>query len=193
MTPIEHSIFAFNFSVWARGRQPAAFHVAVMAAALAPDVDGLSVVFGTDAYVRYHRTFGHGALPAVVLGVAAAELVLTFMPQRLRRLASGDPEAGRIGLSWQGLIFAGAIGGLSHLLADALYPWPVPFAWPFSSAGFCWPILPWGDMVIACLLIASMFAHALAPKHARGVSAATFAVLGAYLVLRILSHGVGLL
>ncbi len=191
MTSIEHSIFAFNFSVWARGKRPAAFHVAVMAAALAPDVDGLSVIFGTDAYVRYHRTFGHGALPAVVLGVAAAALVLAFMPQRFRRLAPGDPDAGRIGLSWQGLAFAGAIGALSHLVADSLYPWPVPFAWPFSSAGFCWPLLPWGDLVIAGLMIASMFAHALARRHQRSVSAATFAALGAYLVLRMWSHGPG--
>lgn len=40
---------------------------AAMVAAIAPDVDGVAILFGTDAYQRLHHTFGHNLYFAVIV------------------------------------------------------------------------------------------------------------------------------
>ena len=201
MTPIEHSIFAFNLAALVRGRRPdRAFSVAAMAAAAAPDIDGLSVVAGYDAYVRYHRVFAHSIPSAALLGIAAAWAVMWLWPSG--RYGIGGPlgpselplrssRLGRVGqkIQWQWLLLAGAIGGISHVLIDALYSWPVPLFWPLSSEKTAFLLLPRGDLAIVSLMLASMFAHARWRGHPRAVAWATLAATAAYGVYRWHSPG----
>jgi membrane-bound metal-dependent hydrolase YbcI (DUF457 family) len=46
--------------------------LAAMIAAAAPDVDGLAILFGQNAYWTYHHTFGHNLWFALLVGVALA-------------------------------------------------------------------------------------------------------------------------
>ena len=189
MTPIEHSIFAFNFAALAprRLRTPA-FYWAAMVAAIAPDVDGLSRLFGADAYVRYHRTYAHGLLGATLVGMAAAALALKLLPNAAFRVGQSEPRADGDGarrLGWVGLLVAAVIGGVSHVLIDTLYAWPLPVLWPFSSTTFSWPVLPWGDVGVLAIMLASMFAHAHPRAPRRLVGALTLAVLAAYVAAKL--------
>jgi len=196
VTPIEHSIFAFSLAALVKGRKPArAFNVAAMVASTAPDLDGLSVAAGYDAYVRYHRVFAHSILSAALLGIAAAWAALWLWPSG--KCGIGVPEdtaeprrwfsrLGRVGqkLPWQQLLLAGALGGISHVLVDALYHWPIPLLWPLSSEQFAFPLFPWGDLVILALMLASMFGHARWRSHPRTIACVTLAALAAYGVFR---------
>lgn len=183
MTPIEHGILAYNLGALVRGRsRDAAFSVAVVAAGLAPDIDGLTLAFGRDAYVRYHRTVAHSLLGAVLVGAAAAALAL--LAWRTVKGRSQDLGAPRIGLSWRWLCLAAALGGISHVAIDAIYPWPIPLLWPFSTAKDCFPLFPWGDRVILVIMLASMFGQAGWRSRPRTVACVTLLALAIYGVVR---------
>lgn len=196
MTPIEHSIFAFNLAALVRGRRPdRAFSVAAMVAAAAPDIDGLSVAAGYGAYIRYHRVFAHSILGATLLGIAAAWVALWLwplgkhgigVPVETGELPRRSSTMGGVGhkIQWQWLCLAGALGGISHVLIDALYSWPIPLLWPLSSKKIAFPLFPWGDLVILALMLASMFAHARWRGHPRAAALATLAAVAAYGLFR---------
>jgi hypothetical protein len=91
-----------------------------VAAALIPDVDAVTYLFGYQAYADYHHTFGHN----VFVGLALAGLAVWWhrdRPAKRRALAAG----------------LAALAFASHLLTDAwftrypVYPW-----WPFSRQEF---------------------------------------------------------
>jgi heme exporter protein D len=46
--------------------------LAAMVAAAAPDLDGLSILFGRNAYWRWHHTFGHNLFFSLLVGAALA-------------------------------------------------------------------------------------------------------------------------
>ena len=84
-----------------------------------PDLDGLTLLAGEDAYGKWHHVLTHGALSAVII----AGVLTVFARQRL------------------------AVFGLSlatfhlHLLCDLAGSgpgWPIFYLWPFSSAELMW-------------------------------------------------------
>lgn len=174
MTPIEHSILAFNLGALCRGtRGDRGFDWAVIVAALVPDVDGLSVVFGQTAYVRYHRTIAHSLPASVCLGVIVGLLMV-----RLWRAGPRPAEA------WLWACAGGAFAAASHVLVDAFYPWPLPLLAPFTDRTWCWPLFPWGDLWIVAIMLSSMFAHAYCRRRPRVVALATLAALVGYGLFR---------
>lgn len=91
-----------------------------LGAAILPDIDAVSFLFGHQAYSRFHHTFGHN----VWLGAATVALAAWHhrdAPPRRRALA-----ATLVGVAF-----------VSHLLTDAklsaysIHPW-----WPVSNAGY---------------------------------------------------------
>ncbi|HEQ79322.1 MAG TPA: metal-dependent hydrolase [Euryarchaeota archaeon] len=86
-----------------------------VAAAMAPDLDALSYVFGRSYYEAFHHEFFH----SIAFCVFITLLMLPFAKEKIR---------GGFG------IFA---AGLSHLFADLIgTSWPMPLLWPFSSHYF---------------------------------------------------------
>jgi membrane-bound metal-dependent hydrolase YbcI (DUF457 family) len=91
-----------------------------LVAAVAPDLDAISYLFGPQAYGRWHHTLGHNVFAGLVL------VGLAFWHQRPR----GGARAGRTALL-AGICFA------VHVLADAkLSAYAVPLFWPFSNTGY---------------------------------------------------------
>lgn len=66
--------------------------------------------------------------------------------------------------------------GLSH--------WEVRPFWPFSAVGCVWPLIPWGDVGPTLILMAGIVVAASGRRGVAATSAATLALLVAYLVVR---------
>lgn len=85
-----------------------------------PDLDGLTLLAGEEAYGEWHHVLTHGIVSAVVLSAALA----AFAKRRLAVF---------------GLAFAAFH---LHLLCDLLGSgpgWPLYYLWPFSRAETYWP------------------------------------------------------
>lgn len=111
-----------------------------------PDLDGLSLLAGEDAYARWHHLLTHGALAAVFL---ASSLAL-FARRR-----------------WA--VFAGCLVTFHlHLACDLLgsgVGWPIFYLWPWSDAALSWAggweLASWQNTVIGLLATLAVLACAL--------------------------------
>ncbi|MBI3557530.1 MAG: metal-dependent hydrolase [Deltaproteobacteria bacterium] len=115
----------------------------ITAAAVIPDVDGLAILGGGDAYSRLHHTFGHN------LWAGAAFAVFTFVVARRR-------------FNTAVLSF---VAFNSHIVGDLLgsgEDWPIPYFWPVSSRPysfvppFQWELVSWQNILITVILIGAI-------------------------------------
>jgi LexA-binding, inner membrane-associated putative hydrolase len=113
--------------------------LAAMIAASAADLDGLGILFGQEAYWRYHHTLGHNLLSGLILSLA-----LTFMTRgKLRAFA----------------VFLGLFH--LHLLMDFFGSgpgWPITYLWPFSghqwnNSRWSWAFYSWQNLSAAGMLV----------------------------------------
>ncbi len=106
--------------------------------ALLPDIDGLSFIFGAQAYGRWHHTFGHNVfLWALFVGWVG------FKCRSKRALLLSFLSFG------------------SHLLTDAQFSgWKQYLFWPFSDAGFLFRTAVGLDAPINTFLVYASFAVA---------------------------------
>lgn len=130
MNPIIHGELSWLVSQKLAERRD---RLLVTAAGLLPDVDGLSLVAGEEAYGRFHHVLTHGIVAATVLSV-----VLGLCAKR--RL----------------LVTVLAFGAFHlHLLCDLVGSgpgWPLTYLWPFSSRELMWDgqwnLASWQNSVI---------------------------------------------
>lgn len=103
-----------------------------VAAAILPDIDAGAMLFGMDAYVKWHHKPGHNLFLGV-LCVLAALVHFRSRPLRQRLVA----------VVWTAVCFA------SHILTDMkLSGWEVYLFWPFSERGYGFqPILALGHPI----------------------------------------------
>lgn len=87
-------------------------------AALAPDVDSVSYLWGSDTFFRLHHTYTHTLVGLVVVALAAIES---------RWLKN---------LSFARLLGINQGGGGLHLCGDMIALWPLRILWPFSDHDF---------------------------------------------------------
>jgi membrane-bound metal-dependent hydrolase YbcI (DUF457 family) len=171
-------------------------------AAVLPDLDGLSILFGSQCYADGHRVWGHNLLvTAVLAAVVSATLYYTEILARARRrlgrhvqvLSANVAERvrERCGADLLLWIAVGVAASYSHLLADIVFSagkdlpvWGVPLLWPFSAKEWAFPLLPWGDIGATLILAAGMFAMLRWPKHARLIAAESLLATAAYLAAR---------
>jgi hypothetical protein len=101
-------------------------------AALLPDIDAIPIVFGYDAYARWHHTFGHNVFLGLLILFAAA-WHFGGRPAKQRSLAVSI-----IGLCWA-----------SHILTDMkLSGWELYFLWPINRNPWQFhPMLSLGDPI----------------------------------------------
>lgn len=114
-----------------------------MIAATAPDLDGLTLLAGIEAYGKWHHTFGHNALFAVI----ASGLLAVFSTSRLRAFA----------------VFLVAVH--AHLIMDYFGSgpgWGIPYLWPFSIRSWesprAWNLASWQNFVAGAAAIAGCIA-----------------------------------
>jgi membrane-bound metal-dependent hydrolase YbcI (DUF457 family) len=205
LTAYEHVMVGVNLALGAGLHRRYGWRLAALAglAAALPDWDGLSILFGPAAYAEAHRVWGHNLLAASLLaalvGGGAYALnragCLTWIGNRLlpgraavaERQGSHPPAPGTLAL-WIG---TGVVAGLSHLLADFFYSghgnsesWPLQLFWPFSTRGWCFPILPWGDLGATILFIVEMFLLYRWPYRARIIAWGSLAAVVCYVGVR---------
>jgi hypothetical protein len=120
--------------------------VLVVAAGMAPDLDGLGVLYSHDAYESYHHVLFHGIfaalLTALACGIAAR-----------RRWATGMLSLAAFHL---------------HLLCDIAGSgrfWPIEYFWPVSRELYGWShgweLLSWQNEVIGLIATVACLAAAL--------------------------------
>lgn len=205
MTSYEHFMLGFNGTLAAGLQRRCGWSVAAMAgvAAVLPDWDGLSLVFGAAAFDRVHRTWGHNVFAAVLLATAVA--VAEYRYGGLAkvggwfstkvRLSQQDDAAGDRAVNgrcgWLLWIAVAVAASLSHIGTDMLFSghatlsdWGIRLFWPFSSQEWVYPMVPWGDPAVSILFAAGMFAMFRWSGRLQGVATVTLAAVAAYVLLR---------
>ena len=117
-------------------------------AGLAPDLDGLSLIAGADAYGRWHHVLTHGLFAGVLVGTLLAW--------------SGKD---RVKVWWLSLCAFHL-----HLACDLLgsgVGWPIQYLWPFSETLYAtpygWELDSWQNWAVA--LIAIVICGHIAVRH----------------------------
>lgn len=119
-------------------------------ASVAPDVDGLSLLFGLDAYGRYHHALAHN----LAFGLCITLLSASWVGVRVAPL---------------GLIFAAF---LSHLVGDYFGSGPGwglwPF-WPLSDRFYlsehAWDLVSWQNTLITLVAVGAALGIAIRRGH----------------------------
>jgi len=120
--------------------------VLVVLAGIAPDVDGLSLLFGEEAYGRWHHVLTHGLASAVVFSAVLA----AFATQK------------RTVALWAFVAFH------LHLLCDLAGSgpgWPIVYGWPLSRAELAWSgqwdLASWQNAVFGLAVTLACLGYAL--------------------------------
>jgi len=173
-------------------------------AAVLPDWDGLSMLFGVEVFDHVHRAAGHNLLAASLLGACVAGIEYRYRlmvrgAALVGRFVEGIPAGGRAdGCShpprqrrlavW---LAVGVAAGWSHLGADLLFSghreysdWGLKLLWPFSDRAWAYPLIYWGDVVPTLIFAAGMFAMLGFRRRVQPVAVSTLLVLAAYIGLR---------
>jgi inner membrane protein len=149
MNPIVHAELSWLLAQGLRERRD---RLLITCAGLAPDLDGLALLAGEEAYSRYHHVLFHGYVGALVtVGVCA------FLARRRMAVA---------------LLAAVAFHG--HLLCDLAGSgpgWPIHYFWPTDMKPWSWSgqwnLASWQNSLIglaatlACLACALPFGRTL--------------------------------
>ena len=178
MTSFEHAMLAIN-GVFATGLQRRyTWRIVAVAgvAGIAPDWDGITILGGLQLFDHAHRVWGHSLLTCLLLAVVIGGLDYRFdgvghgerLLGWLLRTPSGLANTSERESSWHRwttwmVVAVGAT--MSHLLADLVFSgtaeladWHLQLFWPFSSAGFIYPLVHWGDAGVTIIFVVSMFA-----------------------------------
>ena len=118
----------------------------VVGAGLAPDLDGLTLLAGQDAYEAYHHVIFHGYVGAIITTVLCA----AFAKQRL------------------GVAALACVCFHLHLICDLAgsgLGWPIHYYWPTSDRVWWWSggweLASWQNGVIALAVTLACFATAI--------------------------------
>jgi membrane-bound metal-dependent hydrolase YbcI (DUF457 family) len=209
MTVYEHFMLGGSLAL-ASGLEPRygwrIIGMAAIASAL-PDWDGLSILFGSAAYVRAHRVWGHNLLVATATGGITGLLGFAYQRYQARTPAATAPGmpaapvdelAPRRPPFLHAALFVwmatGALASLSHLAVDCVYswhpgmqPWALPLFWPFSDKSWVFPIVPYGDLGATLIFIGEMFAIYRWPGRARGLASIALVLVALYVGVRWLA------
>jgi membrane-bound metal-dependent hydrolase YbcI (DUF457 family) len=201
MTIYEHAMLGVNGALAAGLNRRRGWQIAALAglASLVPDADGLTLLLGPRYYAEGHRVWTHNLL---VAGIAAAILsavvyqsdFFTRIQKRLMKHLDGKRDlqiepvpASRL---WPWLA-VGVLAAYGHLLMDIFYSggrdlpvWGVPIFWPFSDVQYDYPVVPWGDVGVTLIFIASMFAMLRWKSRTQWIAAGSLLAVAGYMFLR---------
>lgn len=206
MTTPEHTLVGIHFAFATGLHRFFGWRGVAMAgiASNVPDWDGIPMLFDMQRFEGGHRVWGH-----CILSIFLASLLLGFFqirwdwigsianrfPIPLPKNAVADPPRNT---KWQfggigGLVFAAVAmcAQLLHLPCDmvvsggtGLSDWAIQPWWPFSSAAYVFPLIPWGDIGPTVILMCGIIVIAKRNSHLSQTSWLTILVLCGYLVVR---------
>jgi membrane-bound metal-dependent hydrolase YbcI (DUF457 family) len=204
MTFFEHAVVGMNGTLAVGLHRRCGWQIVALAgvAAILPDWDALTFLFGARWFAEGHRLWGHNLLVAgLVAAIVSAALYQTDMATKIHRslakrwqvfvlpgvqFAPPPRSPALLGL-W---ILVGVLATYSHLLMDiafngsaSLPPWQVPLLWPFKSDAWAYPMVSWGTPGASVILAGSMFAMLRWPNRIQAIAAASLVILAAFMVL----------
>jgi membrane-bound metal-dependent hydrolase YbcI (DUF457 family) len=180
----DHAMLGATMAITAGAHRRHGWPIVLMAAgaAMLPDWDDLSTLFGPAVRREVHRVWGHNLL--IAFGAAGLLGAIAYLCRRAAR-SRNPASAGASGLgAW---VAVALLAAASHLLADVVYAkdpngpgWPVAFFWPFSHRGWALPVLTSEDRVATALLAAGLLAQLRWPACSRLLAGLTLLGVASY-------------
>lgn len=203
MTTFEHAMLGTTGAL-AVGLHRRSWQIVAMAgvAAVLPDWDGLSLLFGAAAFDQIHRAVGHSlwTATAVTILVALAEYRLRLMarlatllgrwfdglPADMTDLHGNNVREGV--LVWT---LTAVLATWSHLATDLVFSghaqlsdWGLKLFWPFFAEAYVFPVVRWGDVLPTLIFVLGMFAMLRWRSHVQGLAALTLLAFVGYIAAR---------
>jgi inner membrane protein len=154
MDNLTHTLTGIALSQAGLNRKTRFATLALIVGSNAPDVDIVSRLGGSVAYLQYHRGITHSFLGVTVL--AAVLTALIYYPGRRAR---SKPSAPRLDGRW--LFGVCWIATLGHLLLDFTNAYGIRPFLPFSGKWYAWGIMPIVDPLLLLVLAAGLGLPAL--------------------------------
>ncbi len=135
---------------------------AVLAGTIA-DLDWLSNYFGPSAFLRWHETYTHSILVAILVSAGAAMFVALIQRRSFPvRMVGPEGDAtlrgarsrGDLAINLAPVLYVSLCAALLHIAVDACQSDGVSLLWPFSPRRFAADWLPGIDPWILTILIA---------------------------------------
>ncbi len=191
MTTFEHALLGVN-GLLATGLQHRhGWTLVALAgvAAIAPDWDGIPMLWNMARFEHGHRVWGHSILSCVLLGVTLGSLdyhfdlvgntgrfISRFGPLReLSKAAKTRRE--RSPHVWFAWVVVAIVSALSQIPADAvvsgadgLSDWALKPLWPFSDWELVYAMVPWGNVGVTIIFAVAMIAQVKHPKRVQAIA-----------------------
>jgi membrane-bound metal-dependent hydrolase YbcI (DUF457 family) len=206
MTSPEHTLVGIHFAFATGVHRFVGWRGVAMAgiASNIPDWDGIPMLFDMQRFESGHRVWGH-----CILSIVLSSLLIGFIQIQwdwigrvatwLRRPSSQNSITaapvrreryiGSLGVFAFAMI--GLCAQLLHIPCDmvvsggnGLSHWAVQPWWPFSSAAYVYPLIPWGDVGPTVILMAGVIVMAKRNSAFSQNSWLTIVLLCGYLVVR---------
>ena len=187
MDNLTHTLFALTLARTPLRRAGAGTTATLVIASNVPDIDVLSAVGGTAAYLRWHRGPTHGLLGIVGLGALVGASV--WILQRASRRSADHQAAAPLHL----LLAIGIIGALGHVLMDLPTSYGTRLLSPFAWSWFAADWVPIVDIYLLALLAAGLAFGSRSDEARRRNAALVLALMAANYGLRAAAHRQALL
>ncbi|MBC8356789.1 MAG: metal-dependent hydrolase [Planctomycetes bacterium] len=203
MTTFEHAMLGINGTLAAGLHRRYQWRVVALAglAAVAPDWDGLTIIGGMELFDHAHRAWGHSFFSCVILACCIAALDYRFdlvgYGERMLCWVLRTPSTASVTRqegSHQRLVawmLVAILATMSHLAADLVYSgtaelsdWHLQLLWPFSTQGFVFPMVHWGDAGVTIIFVVSMFAMVRRRDRIQPIALITLTLVLVYIVVR---------
>lgn len=203
MTTFEHAMLGINGTLAVGLHRRYAWRIVALAglAAISPDWDGWTILGGMQLFNHAHRAWGHSLVTCIALALVLGGLDYRFdlvgygerMLCRLLRVPSkalatpAKTSRSRLAV-W---LIVAVVATLSHLAADLVYSgtaelsdWHLQLLWPFSSEGFVFPMVHWGDAGVTIIFVVSMFTMVRYRGRIQPLALITLSAVLVYIVIR---------
>lgn len=169
-------------------------------AAIAPDWDGLTVVWDAQLFDQGHRVWGHNIFSCFALAIllTIAQLRCDFLGQVARLLVRirpfqqfGANVGSQVSENRSGTLFllVSYLACLSQIPADAvvsggrgLSDWEIKPLWPVSNWSIVYGMVPWGNVGITIIFAISMILMAKFKQSLQQIAIGTLVCVVGYIL-----------
>ena len=149
MDNLTHTLTGIAISQAGFNRKTRYATLAIVIGSNLPDIDCVSGLWGSVAYLEHHRGITHSIIGVAALGIALAAGIY-LLGKRVRPKATGPPLDGR----W--LLLACCVATGTHLLFDFTNSYGIRPFLPFNGRWYAWGIEPIVDPLLWLVLIAGL-------------------------------------
>ena len=186
MDNLTHTLFAVTLGRTPLGRAGRGTTTALVLASNAPDIDIVTTVRGSAAYLQWHRGPTHGPLGILALGLVTAAIVWAIQRYIDRK---GDPPGAAPSASFGMLFVVSMVGVLCHILMDFPTSYGTRLLSPFSWHWFAVDLMPIVDVyLIAALFAGLLFGQASAASRRRNAAIVLALMAANYGVRAVARH-----